>query len=44
MVEALEAAGAEVRFTPYPDVGHDSWTATYADPQLYEWLLAQRRP
>lgn len=44
MVEALEAAGAEVRFTRYPDVGHDSWTATYAKPELYEWLLGQRRP
>ncbi|TVR46584.1 MAG: phospholipase [Puniceicoccaceae bacterium] len=43
MVEALRDAGAEVRYTLYPDAGHDSWTQTYADPELYAWLLAQRR-
>ena len=43
MVDALRAAGAEPQFTVYEDVGHDSWTETYANPELYEWLLAQRR-
>ncbi len=23
---------------------HDSWTATYDNPEVYEWLLAQKRP
>ena len=31
------------RDTVYPDALHDSWTATYENPELYEWLLAQRR-
>lgn len=44
MIEALKAAGAEPRFTVYPDAEHDSWTATYANAELYDWLLAQRRP
>jgi len=43
MVEALKAAGATVKYTEYPDAEHDSWTATYANPELYEWLFAQRR-
>ena len=44
MVEALRAAGAtEVRFTVYPEAGHDSWTVTYDNPELYEWFLAHRR-
>ena len=43
MVEALRRAGGAPRFTVYPDAGHDSWTATFADPALYRWLLAQRR-
>jgi predicted peptidase len=43
MVEALQKAGGEVKFTVYPDAGHDSWTETYANPQLYEWLLQQKR-
>ncbi len=42
-VDDLKAAGAEVKFTIYPEVGHNSWTRTYANPQLYLWLLAQKR-
>lgn len=42
-VEALRACGGNVRYTVYPDLGHDAWTRTYDDPALYEWLLAQRR-
>jgi len=43
MVEALKAVGAEVRFTLYPNAGHDAWTATYNNPKLYEWLLSHKR-
>jgi len=43
MVEALKKVGGEVEFTLYPDAGHDSWTATYDNPKLYEWLLAHTR-
>jgi predicted peptidase len=44
MVKALREAGATtVEFTVYPDAEHDSWTDTYANPKLYEWLLQQRR-
>jgi predicted peptidase len=44
MVNALKKAGAKkVRFTVYPDAGHDSWTETYLNDRLYTWLLAQRR-
>lgn len=43
MVEALKKLGANVKFTVYPEAQHDSWTETYANPELYEWLLQQRR-
>jgi predicted peptidase len=43
MVEALKACGGDVRFTVYPEAKHDSWTATYANPELYSWFLAHRR-
>jgi len=43
MVDALEACGGNVKFTVYPDTGHNSWSATYGDPAFYEWLLRQRR-
>jgi predicted peptidase len=44
MIDALKAAGGAPKYTEYPGVGHDSWTQTYADPVLYEWLFAQRKP
>lgn len=43
MVEALKKNGGNVKFTVYPEAGHDSWTEAYNDPQLYEWLLQQKR-
>jgi len=43
MVDALKARGSDVKFTVYPGVGHDSWTETYANPELYDWLFAQKR-
>ena len=43
MVDALRSCGGNVRFTVYPGVGHDSWTQTYDNPELYEWFLQHRR-
>ena len=42
MVEALKKAGADVKFTVYPEAAHDSWSATYANPGLYDWFLQHR--
>jgi len=42
LVRALQGVGADARLTVYPGVGHDSWTRTYADPELWAWLFAQR--
>ena len=42
-IAALEQCGGRTRLTVYPREGHDAWTATYDDPALYDWLLAQRR-
>ncbi|HUT24305.1 MAG TPA: phospholipase, partial [Sumerlaeia bacterium] len=30
-------------FTVYPEAKHDSWTETYNNPKVYEWLLKQKR-
>jgi predicted peptidase len=43
MVEAVQAAGGKVKFTVYPEAPHDCWTQTYNNPQLYQWLLQQKR-
>jgi predicted peptidase len=43
MAAALKKAGGDAKLTVYPDVGHDCWTATYNNPEVYEWLLAKRQ-
>lgn len=43
MVDALKRVGGDPRFTVYPGVGHDSWTESYNNPELYNWFLEQRR-
>lgn len=43
MVEALTKVFNEPKFTIYPKAGHDSWTETYNNPKLYEWLLSHTR-
>jgi predicted peptidase len=43
MIEALKNAGGTPKYTEYPGVQHDAWTRTYKDPELYQWLLAQKK-
>ena len=43
MVERLFREGGKPRLTLYPGVEHDSWTRTYDNPELYRWLLANKR-
>ncbi len=42
MVRALKKLGNPVKFTVYPEAGHDSWTQTYENPDLYAWFLKHR--
>ncbi len=40
MVDAINAAGSDkIRFTTLEHIGHNSWSAAYATPELYEWML-----
>ncbi|MDH7604155.1 MAG: prolyl oligopeptidase family serine peptidase [Melioribacter sp.] len=41
LVERLKSCGGDVKFTVYPEANHDSWTETYNNPEIYEWLLNQ---
>ena len=43
MYEELKARGADVRYTEFPGVGHNSWDPAYATEELWTWLLAKRR-
>jgi predicted peptidase len=43
LVAALRENGAQVNFVEMENVGHDSWTKTYSDPEFMKWLFAQKR-
>lgn len=43
MVAELKADGADVKYSEYPGVGHDSWKNAFAEPELLPWLLKQHR-
>lgn len=43
LVDALIANGGDAKLTIYPEAGHDSWSETYANPELYRWFLAHHR-
>ncbi|MCL2304517.1 MAG: prolyl oligopeptidase family serine peptidase [Planctomycetaceae bacterium] len=42
MVAAVEVAGGKkIKLTLYPEAGHDSWTETYNNEELYKWFLSK---
>jgi len=43
LVDALKSCGGNIRFTVYPDTGHEAWDRTYDNPELYAWLLEHKR-
>ncbi|TVQ83538.1 MAG: phospholipase [Bacteroidetes bacterium] len=43
MVEAIRAAGGNVKYTEYPGVNHNSWDPAFAEPDLLYWLFSHTR-
>jgi predicted peptidase len=43
MVEAMKAAGGNVRYNEYEGVGHNSWDRAYAEPDLFPWFLSAQK-
>jgi predicted peptidase len=43
VVDAINARSGNAKLTIYPDASHDSWTETYNNQELYDWLLKHRR-
>lgn len=41
MAEAVRRAGGDAELTVYPENGHDAWTDTYHNPEVFAWLLRQ---
>ncbi|HET9217763.1 MAG TPA: prolyl oligopeptidase family serine peptidase [Terriglobia bacterium] len=42
MVDAVRRAGGNPRYTEYKGVGHEIWEPVFKEPELEEWLFAQR--
>lgn len=42
MVLALNREGANVKFSYYPEVDHNSWDNAFADPRLLPWLFSHK--
>jgi predicted peptidase len=40
MIAAVKKAGGKPRYTEYAGVAHDSWTRTYRDAAVLDWLFA----
>ena len=43
MNKVLYAAGAQVKYSEYPGVGHNSWDNAFAEPELLPWLFKQKK-
>ena len=43
IIAALREAGSSPRYTEFPGEGHVVWPLAFDDPDLLDWLFAQRR-
>jgi len=43
MAVALKEAGADPKFTIYPNTDHNSWDEAFAEPQLLPWLFSHHK-
>ncbi len=43
MVDAINKNGGNARLTTYPEHGHDVWTDTYKNYEVFEWLLSHTK-
>ena len=43
LIAALKKAGGAPKYSEYAGVGHNSFLWAYTEPELVEWMFAQRR-
>lgn len=43
MVESIKKAGGIPKYTEYKNVGHNSWSRTYANDDVMKWLFSQKK-
>ncbi len=42
MVDAVNRCGGNARLTIYENCGHDAWSETYSNKEVFDWLLQHR--
>jgi len=43
MVDKLKALKAEVKYSEYPGVNHNSWDNAFAEPEYLSWMLKHKK-
>lgn len=43
MVDAVNRNGGTAQLTIYPENGHDAWTDTFSNPEVYRWFLSHEK-
>jgi predicted peptidase len=43
MCNRIKAAGGNVKFTKYSELGHDCWTRAFSEGEVFQWMLEQHR-
>jgi predicted peptidase len=43
LVDQFRNCGGNIEFTVYDDLGHNAWTRSYNNKELYNWLLTKNK-
>ena len=43
MVNKMRSKGMDVRFTIYPETGHNAWDKAFKEPDLLPWIFSQHK-
>ncbi len=42
-VNAVKNAGGKIKYTLYPETGHNTWNKAFQEPEFFKWILARNR-
>lgn len=43
LIKGIKEAGGSVRYTFYPEAGHNTWSRAFGEPDFFSWLLQFRK-
>ena len=42
-IQQFRSAGADIRYTLYPELGHGTWNMAFAEPDFFSWMLGRNK-